>query len=126
MLQYIDFIMLLKILADAMGLGKTIMTISLLLAHSERVGSSVSLPTSQSSSEGSEVNNVLDNSANLPRKVTKFSDFDKLKKKNMLIDGGNLIICPMTLLNQWKVLSFLVFIYIVVLHTCLICLFERL
>ncbi|XP_015873517.3 DNA repair protein RAD5A isoform X1 [Ziziphus jujuba] len=90
------------ILADAMGLGKTIMTISLLLAHSERVGSSVSLPTSQSSSEGSEVNNVLDNSANLPRKVTKFSDFDKLKKKNMLIDGGNLIICPMTLLNQWK------------------------
>lgn len=94
----------LKILADAMGLGKTIMTIALLLDNSEGGGSSVSQPTSQSFSEGIEVSNVLDNALNISKKVTKFPGFDKfMKKKNTLIDGGNLIICPMTLLGQWKV-----------------------
>lgn len=93
----------LKILADAMGMGKTIMTIALLLDNS-RLGSSVSQHTRQSFNEGSEVSNVLDNSLNISKKVTKFPGFDKfVKKKNTLIDGGNLIICPMTLLGQWKV-----------------------
>ncbi|KAI7729746.1 hypothetical protein M8C21_026125 [Ambrosia artemisiifolia] len=83
------------ILADAMGLGKTIMTISLLLAHTERGGSL--------DSENSEVGNGLDQSSSSPKKLTKFSGFDKLKKqKQMLIGGGNLIICPMTLIGQWK------------------------
>ncbi|XP_076960860.1 DNA repair protein RAD5A-like [Bidens hawaiensis] len=77
------------ILADAMGLGKTIMTISLLLAHTERGGSL-----------DCENKEVSDQS---PKKLTKFSSFDKLKKqKQLLIGGGNLIICPMTLIGQWK------------------------
>ncbi|KAM0024851.1 putative DNA helicase chromatin remodeling SNF2 family [Helianthus debilis subsp. tardiflorus] len=83
------------ILADAMGLGKTIMTISLLLAHTERGGSL--------DSENNEVGNSSDQSSSSPKKLTKFSGFDKLKKqKQMLIGGGNLIICPMTLIGQWK------------------------
>uniref|UniRef100_A0A2N9GMB7 SWI/SNF-related matrix-associated actin-dependent regulator of chromatin subfamily A member 3-like 2 n=1 Tax=Fagus sylvatica TaxID=28930 RepID=A0A2N9GMB7_FAGSY len=91
------------ILADAMGLGKTIMTISLLLAHSERGGSSSSQSTSQPSSKGSELSGMVDHCSDPPKKKTKFSGFDKLmKQKNDLIDGGNLIVCPMTLLGQWK------------------------
>ncbi|KAF5819755.1 putative DNA helicase chromatin remodeling SNF2 family [Helianthus annuus] len=83
------------ILADAMGLGKTIMTISLLLAHTERGGSL--------DSENNEVGNSSDQSSSSPKKLTKFSGFDKLKKqKQLLIGGGNLIICPMTLIGQWK------------------------
>ncbi|KAM0954805.1 hypothetical protein TB2_022918 [Malus domestica] len=90
------------ILADAMGLGKTIMTISLLLTHSGH-GLSVSYPTSQSSSEDIEVPDISDHSSDLPKKVPKFSGFDKLlKQKNTVEDGGCLIICPMTLLGQWK------------------------
>ncbi|XP_024023789.1 DNA repair protein RAD5A [Morus notabilis] len=92
------------ILADAMGLGKTIMTISLLLAPSERNDSSVGQLTSQSSGEGSEVSgSVSDNSLNLQKKTIKFSGFDKfMKQKTRLMDGGSLIVCPMTLLGQWK------------------------
>ncbi|KAB1227332.1 putative SWI/SNF-related matrix-associated actin-dependent regulator of chromatin subfamily A member 3-like 2 [Morella rubra] len=91
------------ILADAMGLGKTIMTISLLLAHSERDGSSVSQPTTQSSSEGIEVSNMLDHCPDHPKKATRLSGFNKLmKQKNTLVAGGNLIVCPLTLLGQWK------------------------
>ncbi|KAD5508657.1 hypothetical protein R6Q59_030705 [Mikania micrantha] len=83
------------ILADAMGLGKTIMTISLLLAHTERGGSI--------DSGNNEVRNGSDQSLSSPIKSTKFSGFDKLKKqKQLLIGGGNLIICPMTLIGQWK------------------------
>ncbi|KAJ0941256.1 putative DNA helicase chromatin remodeling SNF2 family [Helianthus annuus] len=83
------------ILADAMGLGKTIMTISLLLAHTERGGSL--------DSENNEVGNSSDQSSSSPKKLTKFSGFDKLRRqKQLLIGGGNLIICPMTLIGQWK------------------------
>lgn len=95
-----------KILADAMGLGKTIMTISLLLAHSERGGSLGSQITSQPFSENSETFNVSDQSPTPVKKVVKFPGFDKpTKQQNSLIGGGNLIICPMTLLGQWKVHS---------------------
>lgn len=88
-----------------MGLGKTIMTISLLLAHSERRGSSSSQYMSHPSSEDSELSGMLDNCQDPPKKTTKISGFDKLmKQKNILINGGNLIVCPMTLLGQWKVL----------------------
>lgn len=39
----------------------------------------------------------------LQKKAAKFSGFDKLRKhKQSLIGGGNLIICPMTLIGQWK------------------------
>ena len=103
----------LKILADAMGLGKTIMTISL-LAHSKRGGSSGSQPMSQPSSEGSEVSTMIDGwtESDHPKKQTKLSGFDKLmKQKSALMDGGNLIVCPMTLLGQWKVFVLAILIY---------------
>lgn len=90
------------ILADAMGLGKTIMTIALLVAHSGH-GSSGSQPMNQSSGEDIEASDISDHSSKLPKTVTKFSGFDKLmKQKNTLADGGSLIVCPMTLLGQWK------------------------
>ncbi|XP_019458903.1 PREDICTED: putative SWI/SNF-related matrix-associated actin-dependent regulator of chromatin subfamily A member 3-like 2 isoform X1 [Lupinus angustifolius] len=91
------------ILADAMGLGKTIMTISLLLAHSGRGGSIGSQTTVQSFIEGGEVNDTGHKFSEVPKKKTKFPGFDKLmKQNNALTSGGNLIICPMTLLGQWK------------------------
>lgn len=97
---------ILKILADSMGLGKTIMTIALLLSHSERGGSSGSQPTSQLSGENGEASNILGQSTTFAKKSAKFSSLDKLlKHKPTLISGGNLIICPMTLLGQWKVLQ---------------------
>lgn len=95
-----------KILADAMGLGKTIMTISLLLAHSGRGGPLGSQPIAQSFTEGNEVGDTdtVPNFSNISKKATKFTGFDKpIKQKNALTSGGNLIICPMTLLGQWKV-----------------------
>lgn len=93
----------LKILADAMGLGKTIMTIAL-LAHSARRGASGGQSTSQSSGE-SEVSNTPVKSLNVQKKTPKCSGFDKLKQqKSTVVHGGSLIVCPMTLLGQWKVL----------------------
>lgn len=111
------FLLKLKILADAMGLGKTVMTISLLITHSGRGGLFGSQPITQSFIEGGEVSDTgtIPNFANIPKKVTKFTGFDKpTKQSNSLTSGGNLIICPMTLLGQWKVFtlcSYLVFKY---------------
>ncbi|XP_010424229.2 PREDICTED: putative SWI/SNF-related matrix-associated actin-dependent regulator of chromatin subfamily A member 3-like 2 [Camelina sativa] len=79
------------ILADAMGLGKTVMTISLMLSHPWKA-------------EGEKVtSSSLDEFTSLP-KATKFPGFDKkiLEQKSVLENGGNLIVCPMTLLGQWK------------------------
>ncbi|KAK6936152.1 HIRAN domain [Dillenia turbinata] len=92
------------ILADAMGLGKTIMTIALLLAHSER-GRSLEGEqlTSHPSGEVVDFSNLPDQSVEPFERAIKFSGLEKLKKqKNSLTSGGNLIICPMTLLGQWK------------------------
>ncbi|XP_047317619.1 DNA repair protein RAD5A isoform X2 [Impatiens glandulifera] len=84
------------ILADAMGLGKTIMTTSLLVAHSERGGS-------PGCSSIDDTDSTLDPSPTTSRKAISLSGFDKLlKPKKSHIGGGNLIVCPMTLLNQWK------------------------
>ncbi|KAK9168442.1 hypothetical protein Syun_000582 [Stephania yunnanensis] len=80
------------ILADAMGLGKTIMTIALLLAHSGKGGSCSSQLLSQALTENSESCNNSDQSQT-PKKLAKFGS---------LIGGGSLIVCPMTLLGQWK------------------------
>lgn len=87
-----------------MGLGKTIMTISLLLTHSERDGSLSSSKTSQSPSDNCETSSNSDKSPIPKKKPLKFAGFEKLmKKKASLVGGGNLIICPMTLIGQWKV-----------------------
>uniref|UniRef100_A0A2P2JEJ3 SWI/SNF-related matrix-associated actin-dependent regulator of chromatin subfamily A member 3-like 2 n=1 Tax=Rhizophora mucronata TaxID=61149 RepID=A0A2P2JEJ3_RHIMU len=92
------------ILADAMGLGKTIMTIALLVTHTERGGSSSNRSVrSQPSPVGTEVSNLSDQLPHQQNKGTRFSGFDLLlKQKKMLVSGGNLIVCPMTLLGQWK------------------------
>lgn len=97
----------LKILADAMGLGKTIMTIALLLAHSEKGRVASSRSSSQHYHKSSEICSISDQSPDFPEKTAKFSGFHKLmKQKNVLIGGANLIICPLTLVGQWKVSIF--------------------
>ncbi|XP_021899056.1 DNA repair protein RAD5A isoform X1 [Carica papaya] len=90
-------------LADAMGLGKTIMTIALLLAHSDKGGLPSNQCMTQPSCESCEVSGLSGESPNLPKKATNFSGFDNfVKQKKTLKNGVNLIICPMTLLGQWK------------------------
>ncbi|GFP98032.1 putative swi/snf-related matrix-associated actin-dependent regulator of chromatin subfamily a member 3-like 2 [Phtheirospermum japonicum] len=91
------------ILADSMGLGKTIMTISLLLTHSGRGGSLSRSSTSQLANDHFEAGFTSDKSPMPPKKASKLAGFEKLmKKKASLVGGGNLIICPMTLVGQWK------------------------
>ncbi|KAK4492241.1 hypothetical protein RD792_003042 [Penstemon davidsonii] len=91
------------ILADSMGLGKTIMTIALLLTQSGRSGSLSSTSTSQSLNDNCEENIISDISPVVPKKASKFNGFEKLmKQKASLTGGGNLIVCPMTLIGQWK------------------------
>ncbi|KAL3628014.1 DNA repair protein rad5a [Castilleja foliolosa] len=91
------------ILADSMGLGKTIMTISLLLTHSGRGGSLSRSSTSQSTDDHCEASFTSDKSPKAPKKASKLAGFEKLmKKKASIVGGGNLIICPMTLVGQWK------------------------
>lgn len=88
-----------------MGLGKTVMTISLMLAHSWKAASTGFLSPIN---EGDKViSSSLDESTSPSVKSTKFPGFDKklLELKSALENGGNLIVCPMTLLSQWKVLS---------------------
>ncbi|XP_028762400.1 DNA repair protein RAD5B [Neltuma alba] len=63
------------ILADAMGLGKTVMTIALILARQGR-----------------------GDNAGLSRKRGQVSHSDPAFK----VDGGTLVVCPMALLGQWK------------------------
>lgn len=88
------------ILADSMGLGKTIMTISLLLTHTERGGGSLG---SQSPGGTNEAIDGTDESLRTPKKIAKFSSFRKLsRQKGSITGGGNLIVCPMTLIGQWK------------------------
>lgn len=65
--------MSMQILADAMGLGKTVMTIALILARKGR-----GIQEDQAIAE----------------------DITNRRRKQK---GGTLIICPMALLSQWKV-----------------------
>ncbi|KAI5438353.1 hypothetical protein KIW84_024189 [Lathyrus oleraceus] len=69
----------LEILADAMGLGKTVMTIALILSNPGRV-----------KSEDSNAESLYDN-------------IFSTKRRNINnVEGGTLIVCPMALLGQWK------------------------
>ncbi|KAG4113520.1 hypothetical protein ERO13_D13G228100v2 [Gossypium hirsutum] len=71
--------------------------------HSERGGLSDSQSSDQPSDQGGEAIDVFGQSPNSVKTATKFPSFDKLsKQRNKLANGGNLIICPMTLLGQWK------------------------
>lgn len=90
------------ILADAMGLGKTIMTISLLLSDSSK-GLITTHHSTQISREASGLGEIHIKSQNPVKNLASPFSFSKLKKlKTPLVGGGNLIICPMTLLSQWK------------------------
>ncbi|KAI4382285.1 hypothetical protein MLD38_008266 [Melastoma candidum] len=86
------------ILADAMGLGKTVMTISLLLTHKE-IGGSLVRPASESLHAG----NDFTQSPDLSQHVPKLSSRNMLmRQKSTWTNGGSLIVCPMTLVGQWK------------------------
>lgn len=71
-----------QILADAMGLGKTVMTIALILS---RLG------------KGNPDNEKPDS--------TK-ADYGRSTNSSRRAKGGTLIVCPMALLSQWKVISY--------------------
>ncbi|KAF5179961.1 DNA repair helicase rad5,16 protein [Thalictrum thalictroides] len=68
------------ILADAMGLGKTVMTIALILATAQK--------------------GVSDNEEFT--KGCKDEDLEEKTRSTRIIKGGTLIVCPMALLGQWK------------------------
>ncbi|XP_048535793.1 DNA repair protein RAD5A [Triticum urartu] len=90
------------ILADAMGLGKTIMTISLLLSDSSK-GRVTTQHSTQISGEASGLGETPIQSLDSVKNLASPFSFSKLRKpKAPLIGGGNLVICPMTLLSQWK------------------------
>ncbi|KAK6278867.1 hypothetical protein POUND7_019134 [Theobroma cacao] len=74
------------ILADAMGLGKTVMTIALILARLGRGNPTNEKPDSRNADDSRSTNKKKDAHANTPRRAM----------------GGTLIICPMALLSQWK------------------------
>ncbi|XP_066321736.1 LOW QUALITY PROTEIN: DNA repair protein RAD5A-like [Miscanthus floridulus] len=86
------------ILADAMGLGKTIMTIALLLSDSSK-----GCITTQNAAQIPREASGLGESHDAVKKLASPFSFSKHKKpKAPLIGGSNLIICPMTLISQWK------------------------
>ncbi|KAF7083561.1 hypothetical protein CFC21_087340 [Triticum aestivum] len=90
------------ILADAMGLGKTIMTIGLLLSDSSK-GCVTTQHSTQISGEASGLGETPIQSLDSVKNLASPFSFSKLRKpKAPLIGGGNLVICPMTLLSQWK------------------------
>ncbi|CAA6663709.1 unnamed protein product [Spirodela intermedia] len=99
------------ILADAMGLGKTIMAISLMLTCSDK-GCSYASSASQASIATNDMS-TSGLSPGTPKKIASISSFSKLMQcRQPFIGGGNLIICPMTLLGQWKVLLSSLSIYV--------------
>jgi DNA repair protein RAD5 len=74
----------LQILADAMGLGKTVMTIALILSDSRG-----------------------DASSYIERDTRGLRDCaTRARTSRFSVRGGTLIVCPMALLGQWKVSTF--------------------
>lgn len=94
-LEYVTFC--LQILADAMGLGKTVMTIALILARPGRGNPEI------------EDDLAADVNGDKTKRNESHKALTCVKAK-----GGTLIVCPMALLSQWKVncsCLFLVFIF---------------
>ncbi|KAG2265037.1 hypothetical protein Bca52824_072116 [Brassica carinata] len=73
------------ILADAMGLGKTVMTIALILARPGRGNPEI------------EDDLAADVNGDTPKRKKSHKALTCVKAK-----GGTLIVCPMALLSQWK------------------------
>uniref|UniRef100_A0A0E0NFR3 Uncharacterized protein n=1 Tax=Oryza rufipogon TaxID=4529 RepID=A0A0E0NFR3_ORYRU len=87
---------------NAMGLGKTIMTIALLLADSSK-GCITTQHSTHICEEASGLGELPVQPHDDVKKLAIPFSFSKLRKpKTPLIAGGNLIVCPMTLLGQWK------------------------
>ncbi|KAJ7559086.1 hypothetical protein O6H91_04G069500 [Diphasiastrum complanatum] len=93
------------ILADAMGLGKTVMTIALILTNCGKGGfSSEKIVKVEEDLNGSVPHSSLD-SLDLPSNEMfkkEVSNASLSFKKRLRKGGGTLIVCPMTLLGQWK------------------------
>ncbi|MCO5557473.1 hypothetical protein L7F22_011038 [Adiantum nelumboides] len=87
------------ILADAMGLGKTVMTISLLLTNHGKGGCH---HQTNSTIADSEVIRVVPSEAGKPDSFFATAQMRARLKKTLRKGGGTLIVCPMTLLGQWK------------------------
>lgn len=91
------------ILADAMGLGKTVMTISLLLANLGKGGSCDRINTSTTNGEASK--NLQSEAGQVEPFFSRTQQKLNLIRnthRNLRKGGGTLIVCPMTLLGQWK------------------------
>lgn len=95
-----------------MGLGKTVMTISLIISNPGRGGSSLIPVAAEPAHEGPEdlqapKTSVLEEAGNQP--LTPIKTLTRMKR-DARKGGGTLIVCPMTLLGQWKVSCKLMFI----------------
>ena len=77
-----------------MGLGKTVMTISVILSNPGRGGVTTDPP----------VSGLPDTLQLCGSQVGKLSKVAEMKRQSgPRKGGGTLIVCPMTLLGQWKV-----------------------
>jgi DNA repair protein RAD5 len=95
---------LFQILADAMGLGKTVMTISLILANPGRGGMDlpkVAKPSQEDPNSPSGLQLCLQEESSI-QSTNQIKD-SKKSRSSAQRGGGTLIVCPMTLLGQWKV-----------------------
>lgn len=95
--------MFLQILADAMGLGKTVMTISVIISNPGRGGVPVDPAVSGLPSTSEVSGSQLGMLSQLLEKQKKQIGPRK--------GGGTLIVCPMTLLGQWKVATSFTFTF---------------
>ena len=89
-----DVLILDQILADAMGLGKIVMTISLIVSNARR---GVALPgVDETGHENPGTNNTADRAKSQPS-----TQMRELKRKHNSVQkgGGTLIVCPMILLG---------------------------
>jgi DNA repair protein RAD5 len=91
------------ILADAMGLGKTVMTISLILANPGRGGMDlpkIGKPSQEDPNSPSGLQLCLQEQSSI-QSTNQIKD-SKRSRSSAQRGGGTLIVCPMTLLGQWK------------------------